>query len=319
MKIFRKITLLVLLLALVVPLSAAKRVRCTTHIYSISQGDTLRLDHYASSCGCGKQPREAVLFMFGGGFKAGSRSAQQYIDFFEWLARRGVDVVSIDYRLGLKDVSAQNISSPTEFVGVLTGAVQMAVEDLYRSTAFVVENSQKWGIDPAKIFAAGSSAGAISVLQGEYLRANNSPLAALLPEDFEYAGIISFAGAVLSVDGQPKWQSVPQPLMLFHGNADSNVPYKELVVPVAEGVEAGMYGSESIFKSLKDADSSLWLISVQGEDHSVAESPMEEYREEILSFMKSSSQQPTTKIRMDVGTPAIPKEFTVMDYITSNF
>lgn len=300
-------------------LSAAPKVRCVSHIYSIVDSDTLRLDHYTSAKCVKGGMRPALIFMFGGGFKGGSRSAEQYGDFFSWLAMEGVDLFSIDYRLGLKGLTQESICSPEDFVAKLGGAVQMAVEDLYRSTAYIVESAKEWGIDPNRVFVAGSSAGAISVLQGEYLRVNRSPLAALLPEGFKYAGVISFAGAVMSLSSEPVWQSTPAPIMLYHGTSDSNVPYDSLVVPLGADMSAGLFGSNSIARSLADSPASVWFVSVAGADHVVAESPMDKSRKEILSFIEEFSQLPTTKARTDIGTPVEPQKFTIIDYISSNF
>lgn len=54
--------------------------------------------------------------------------------------------------------------------------ISMAVEDLYDATAFIVDKADEWGIDSSQIVACGSSAGAITVLHGEYALCNASPL-----------------------------------------------------------------------------------------------------------------------------------------------
>lgn len=91
-------------------------------------------------------------------------------------------------------------------------AVDMAVEDLYDATSFIVGQARAWGLDPSAVVASGSSAGAITVLQGEYERCTGSALSRRLPEGFRYAGIIAFAGAVLEKGPSgPVWREKARP------------------------------------------------------------------------------------------------------------
>lgn len=105
----------------------------------------------------------------------------------------------------------------------------MAVEDLYDATSFIVGQARTWGLDPSAVVASGSSAGAITVLQGEYERCTGSALSRRLPEGFRYAGIIA--------SQEPFWRKgppvrsgreKPAPIQLFHGDADCNVPYDSI-------------------------------------------------------------------------------------------
>ena len=78
--------------------------------------------------------------------------------------------------------------------GTADNAVNIAVEDLFSATLFVLENAEQWQIDTEKIITSGSSAGAISVLQAENAICNRTSSAAVLPQGFNYAGVISYAG-----------------------------------------------------------------------------------------------------------------------------
>ena len=53
----------------------------------------------------------------------------------------------------------------------------MATGDLYDATAYVCDHASAWGVDKTRIVASGSSAGAITVLMGEYGICNGHPLA----------------------------------------------------------------------------------------------------------------------------------------------
>lgn len=94
--------------------SDTNEVACETFVYSVKGGDSLRLDRYActSAAAVGK-PAPCLLFVFGGAFVSGTRDAETYRPFFEYMAREaGYTVVSIDYRLGLKEPLAAGRLSP---------------------------------------------------------------------------------------------------------------------------------------------------------------------------------------------------------------
>lgn len=257
-------------------------VSCDTFVYSVKGGDSLRLDRYTDTPAAeidAKKP--CMIFVFGGAFISGTRDAESYRPFFEYMAReQGYTVVSIDYRLGLKEPLAAGKLSPETFPQLLPQTVLMAVEDLYDATSFVAGKSAEWGIDPARIVACGSSAGAITVLQGAYFIANENPLTAKLPDGFDYAGVISFAGAVVDMADDLTWKRAPAPIMLFHGDADSNVPYGALRMG-----GAGIFGSDYIARQLSDMKSPYYFYSVEGADHALATVPMNNYRDAIDQFL----------------------------------
>ena len=128
--------------------------------------------------------------------------------------------------LGLKDVKKMGIAQRE----LLDKAIHMAVEDLYSSVLFLRDNAEELGIDTDNIVLAGSSAGAITVLQADYEQANRTPCAQVLPEDFHFAGVMSFAGAIYSTQGPLKYSvSAPAPTLLLHGTADKLVNYDQIV------------------------------------------------------------------------------------------
>ena len=75
---------------------------------------------------------------------------------------------------------------------------------------------------------SGSSAGAITVMQAEYEICNRTSWAQVLPEGFNYAGVMSFSGAILSRKGEVKYASAPAPTLMLHGTADNLVNYKQI-------------------------------------------------------------------------------------------
>jgi predicted esterase len=319
----KKNTLLLLCLVAWVSL-VAQQVDKNTFVYSVKGVDTLRLDRYNYLSGDDSEtPKPCLVFMFGGGFVGGERDAEGYLSYFDHFARKGFVVASIDYRLGMRPLATGEISAEgmgaRDFLALFERTIGMAVEDLYSATAFIIDNAAEWGIDPALIVTSGSSAGAISVLQGEYERANRSPLAQeLLPEGFRYAGVMSFAGAVYSNSGHLKWASEPAPLLMFHGDADRNVPYGKKKI-----LKYGLFGSRYIAKKYDKADFSYWFWSEENADHSIAGSPMTDNTAEMDSFIEQyifeGKQMQTNQTIVYPARPKLKKRFGIKEYIGANF
>ncbi len=170
--------------------------------------------------------KPTIIFMFGGGFTSGVRDNPRYQIWFKQMNDLGYGVISIDYRLGLKGSDKVGVAQ----VNVLDKAIHMAVEDLFSATNFIIENAEQLGVEPDNLVISGSSAGAISVMQAEYELANRTSWSQVLPEDFRYAGVMSFAGAILSREGKVDYKRDPAPTLMLHGTADKVVPYKQIKV-----------------------------------------------------------------------------------------
>ena len=205
-----------------------------TYLFAQKDGQDLFLDIYEPLDSAARMvqldsvttvEKPTILFVFGGGFKTGNRDAAAYKPWFENLCNDGYRVVSIDYRLGLKEVKKMGISQRD----LLDKAIHMAVEDLFSSILFLRENTEELGIDTDNIVLAGSSAGAITILQADYELCNRTDYARVLPEGFHFAGVMSFAGAIYSTNGPVKYASAPAPTLLLHGTADKLVNYDQIV------------------------------------------------------------------------------------------
>ena len=186
--------------------------------------------------------KPTILFMFGGGFIRGTRDNKDYHSWFSQMTANGYRVISIDYRLGLKGSKKVGVAQ----VNVLDKAIHMVVEDLFSATNFIIENAEQLGVDPANIVISGSSAGAITVMQAEYEVANRTSYASVLPQDFNYAGVMSFAGAILSRKGKVKYETSPCPTMMLHGTADKIVPYRQIAL-----FNLGFYGGGKLVDRFK--------------------------------------------------------------------
>jgi predicted esterase len=186
--------------------------------------------------------KPTILFMFGGGFIRGTRDDESYNSWFRMLTENGYRVIYIDYRLGLKGTTKVGVAQ----VNVLDKAIHMAVEDLFSATNFIIDNADQFGIDPSDIVISGSSAGAISVMQAEYEIANRTEWASVLPEGFNYAGVMSFSGAILSRKGKVKYETAPCPTMMLHGTADEVVPYRQIAL-----FNLGFFGGGKLVERFK--------------------------------------------------------------------
>lgn len=297
--------------------TCAQTFKKQTYLYAVKATDSLYLDRYFMTRSS-DEPKPCVIFLFGGGFVTGERNAPRYIPYFRHLAAKGFDVVSIDYRLGLKNAADNGDFSPQAFMTYLMRSINMAVEDLYDATNYVIENAKRWNVDSKTIIVCGSSAGAISALHSEYNICNKTAMTKKLPENFNYAGVISFAGAIFELNDTLRWNSRPSPIMMFHGDADSNVPYNTLRYD-----KAGFYGSRYIAKQMRDIKSPYFFYSVENANHKMATQPMSDNLGEIDVFIDKmvlgQEQLLIDTSVTDIKRASTNKNFTLMDYIRSNF
>ena len=101
-----------------------------------------------------------MVWIHGGGFTAGTPAEQLYHG--EWLAKKGVVVVSVGYRLGVfgflshPELSAESKHLVSGNYGLL---------DMIAGLQWVQKNVSAFGGDPARVTVFGESAGAIAVSQ----------------------------------------------------------------------------------------------------------------------------------------------------------
>ncbi len=271
-----KIKIFIISIFFFIPLLLSAEIEKSTHIYAVKDREELKMDIYSSdSFFSTKQP--CLIFIFGGGFKEGNRDAKDYVTYFEYFAERGFKVASIDYRLGMKDQKVPGVFNHKP----LRNAIALAVEDLYSATDYLLKNSDKLNIDTDKIIISGSSAGALTVLQADYEKRNQKESASLLPQSFQYAGVISFAGAIFSNEGTPSYKIKPAPTLFFHGSGDNLVPYKQIRL-----FSLGMFGSKSLAKQFRKQGYPYIFYSMEDIGHEVAIYPMKEYLSEIEHFIQ---------------------------------
>lgn len=288
-----------------------------TYIFAIKGNDTLRLDKY-EGLNRGNNPSAAMIYVFGGGFFTGERYSESFLPYFKFYTDKGYTVFSIDYRLGFKNVNIEGKPGIKDFIALFENTIYMAVEDLLDATRFILEHANEWNIDRERIVTSGSSAGGITVLQAGYEISTGSERARRVPDNFNYAGIISFAGAIYSNQGNLKWSSNTAPIQLFHGDADKNVPYNRI-----KFCKLGFFGSKNVAKRLGKYDLPYYFYTEINTDHRVAGTPMSDNLEDIQIFLDKyvARKKPLqTVVTVDaLDKPKVKKNFSIFDYIRANF
>lgn len=179
-------------------------------------------------------PRPAIIFFFGGGWKAGSPA--QFAPHCEHYAKKGLVAITVDYRVksrhGVKAVSC--------------------VEDAKSAIRWVRSQADQLGIDPNRIVAGGGSAGGhLAAATGtvtqfdrtsENLEISSVPNAMMLFNPACILGPIpgketewnKKAASINERTGVPSTEISPYhqirkgnpPTIIFHGKADTTVPYQ---------------------------------------------------------------------------------------------
>lgn len=265
-------------------LNASDRFKPTKTLkFATRDSIDLYLDIYepAGSTTLNGKNKPTILFVFGGGFITGTRNDRSYDWWFKHLVNNGYRVVANDYRLGLKGMKKMGVAQ-AKYLGI---AVDMAVEDLFSATAYLCENAEELGIDPSNIVVSGSSAGAITSLQAEWYICNSHPLCSILPEGFNYSGLMSFAGAIYSDKGGIRYKKEPCPMLLFHGKDDRIVNYNQIWF-----FNLRFAGSNVISRTLKREDRNYQIFRFDGYGHEIAGVMNREFLKEI-DFLQNNVMQ----------------------------
>lgn len=105
-----------------------------------------------------------LLLMHGGAFYNGDKHDIGFPEMGHHFAERGYVVASINYRLGFKPLAPD-----------VDRAGYRAVQDAHAAVCYLIANADEFGIDTTCIFAAGTSAGAITALNLAFMREHNRP------------------------------------------------------------------------------------------------------------------------------------------------
>ena len=183
----------------------------------------LDMDIYYPATPPGEGRRPLLLLIHGGAFFNGDKQSVGYPEMARHFASRGYVVSSINYRLGFKP-SADAVDC----------AGYRALQDAHAAVCYLIDNADEFGIDTTKIFAAGTSAGAITALNLAFMEEDNRPactyhigpinaVAGDHDRPFHVNAVVNMWGAVhdLSMINNSPGTSI----LSFHGDADHIVPY----------------------------------------------------------------------------------------------
>jgi len=238
--------------------------------------------------------RPAIVFFFGGGWTSGSPG--QFENHCRYLASRGMVAMSADYRVRSRH-------------GV---AAVDCVRDAKSAIRWVRQNAARLGVDPNRVAAGGGSAGghlaaAAGVIDGwdepgEDLKISSRPNALVL---FNPALVLAPVGGVEGVkvpDLKERagvdpveispWHHVRKgapPAIIFHGKADTTVPY----------ITAEMFANK-----MKEAGNRCDLVGFEGATHgffNFGRGNNEAYRETL-----KRTDQFLVSLGYLTGAPAVP-------------
>ncbi|REE27540.1 carboxylesterase family protein [Winogradskyella pacifica] len=278
-----KIILITLVTLITFSLSAQTK---ETYIYSIKGNDTLSMDVFTPKNIKKTDSLPVLLWMHGGGFSGSHRAYPDDTNLVKYAAEKQNYIgVSIDYRLLRQNKTTGFGCDCTKDEKMET--FKQAAIDYLDAAKFLVERAQMLQIDPTKIIAGGSSAGAEGILNAVYMKdyfvtdknAYNS---------VSFAGVFSCAGAVVDARYITKENAVPT--VLYHGTEDRLVPFANASHHYCDPKKAGyimLDGSEVIANQLEEFDTAYSFNIVKGGGHEIARIPFEDL-EKVFSFFKQT-------------------------------
>lgn len=264
-----------------------------TYTYAIKNSDSLKLDVYTPANVTKGDSLPVVVWMHGGGFAGGRRDQMEIEKFMNYLSiEKGYIGVSISYRL-LRSKKPTGFGCDCTRTEKITTFKEAAI-DYLDATAFLVEHAEELHLDPSRIIAGGSSAGAEGILNAVFMRS-------FFVSDLEryknvqYAGVFSCAGAVLNANYITENNAVPS--VLFHGTKDPLVPFDTAPHHYCDPEKPGFImldGSNQIADKLMAYESSLYYTVVNGGGHELAAIPFQDL-DRIMSFFQETITEKNTQ------------------------
>ena len=195
--------------------------------------------------------RPVIIYMHGGSFIGGDKSAIDCVDFCEKFAKKGYVTASANYRLA-NDVQSFALYQEEQYTTVLK--VVSDIKGAIRYFRKSLVNGNPYGIDGNTIFIGGYSAGAVAAIHSAYIDSiSNLPISITYidiltgqsvdfnPQDLvntiggnlegdagnygfssEVSGVVSYAGGINDIN----WiDSNDEPIVSCQGDADQTVNY----------------------------------------------------------------------------------------------
>ncbi len=239
-----------------------------------------------------------VIYVHGGGFSNGDRTGGHKLA--SYLANQNIACASISYTLYMKnrDFGCNGVLSEK------IKAIQIAASQLWLATDYLIKKSDQFGIDSSKIFIAGSSAGAETILHAAFWNREEMQLyEKKLSKEFKYAGAISGAGAIMDLNLISNKNSIP--MLFFHGDKDPLVPYATAAHHYCPPNSPGwlmFFGSFSIAQHLHSLNESFQLVTFEGGGHSYAGAFFYQNQQPIVDFISESLSKEKFRIYKTIQT-----------------
>lgn len=253
-----------------------------TEVFAVKGEEELKMDVYFPENDTEKK-RPLLLYVHGGGFSGGKRDSERYNKFAEMMTYKGYVNATIDYTLTMKGKSFGCDQPASNKINTFL----QAGYDLSRATQYFIQNASRFGIDTNKIVILGSSAGAETVIHAAYWNAvKEDGEEKFLSEEFKYAGVISMAGAISTLDIITKENAIPT--QLFHGTCDNLVPYATAAhhyCPLESPGFLILNGSYSIYNHLVKLGKPCYLQTACNGGHEWAGEPLTVNIDEITDFV----------------------------------
>ncbi|WP_020531780.1 alpha/beta hydrolase [Flexithrix dorotheae] len=253
-----------------------------TITYAKKDSEELKMDVFSPKNPKGNLP--LVIYVHGGGFSGGNRRGG--IKFCKEMVQEGYVAATISYRLYMKGKSF----SCDQQLGEKIKAIQIASNDLRSAVKYFIDHQDELNIDPEKIIISGSSAGAETILQSAFWPMDKMDFdEPVLDKSFKFAGLISFAGALMDLNLIN--QSTAVPTLLFHGTCDNLVPYATAAHHYCEWNAPGwlmLFGSHSIAEKIREVGGSVQLFTFCGAGHEIAGQPLRTNLDDIKSFIREA-------------------------------
>lgn len=249
-----------------------------TYVYAIKGADTLQMDVYTPNFIESQEevskPLPALIWMHGGGFMSGSKSNSSERKLATLAAQKGYVAILISYRLSRKNTATGFGCYCSKKDKIAT--FKMGIIDFLDAASYVSNNHKYFNVDPNRIIAGGSSAGAEVVLNAIYLK-NYFLERPQIYNKLKFAGIVSLSGAVLNTRYITASNAIPT--VLFHGVEDGLIPYKLGSHHRCNIKKPGyllMEGSHNIAAKLKALEMSYFLYAVKYGKHEVSMFPFDQ-------------------------------------------
>ena len=166
--------------------------------------------------------RPLLVFIHGGAFFNGDKASLGFPEWARYFAGMGYVVASVNYRLGfhLNTVSVER-------------AGYRAVQDVNAAIVRIIHDADKYGVDPERVFVAGTSAGGITALNVAFMREDDIPrfarseggLMAVNQDIVEAFSIRAVGNMWGAVEDTGILGNTETAILSIHGTGDPIVPF----------------------------------------------------------------------------------------------